>query len=177
MAANSNAAATISAQIDSLNAALDQITGIPGYEEDPDAAALSSGNSQVADGAKKLSEGSNTLLSGTKNLKKGTADLRDGISELSDGTDELRDGTQEFYDKTYDMDTQTQDTIDDMIASISGDDTAPVSFASAKNADVKAVQFVIKTTAIEKSEAPAAVEEETGSTGFWQKLVQLFHKN
>lgn len=166
MAANSNAAATISAQIDSLNAALDQITGIPGYEEDPDAAAQAAQlESQISSLNSLLS-----LFSGTKNLKKGTADLRDGISEL-------RDGTQEFYDKTYDMDTQTQDTIDDMIASISGDDTAPVSFASAKNTDVKAVQFVIKTTAIEKSEAPAAVEEETGSTGFWQKLVQLFHKN
>lgn len=254
MAANDSAAATISAQIDNLHAALEQITSIPGYEEDPSAAAqaaqlesqisslnsllplfsgnnavlgatkdylnglhsgaaalsdnlntlaasvqelngkyaelntgiqsytagaaaLSSGNSQVADGAKKLSEGSSTLLSGTKDLKKGTEDLRDGISELSDGTDELRDGTQEFYDKTYDMDTQTQDTIDDMIASISGDDTEPVSFASAKNTDVKAVQFVIKTTAIQKTEATAEAAEETAPAGFWQKLVQLFHKD
>ena len=254
MAANDNAAATISAQIDSLNAALEQITSIPSYEEDPSAAAqaaqlesqisslnsllplfsgnnavlgatrnyldglhsgaaalsdnlntlsasvqelngkyaelntgiqsytagaaaLSSGNAQVADGAQKLSEGSNTLLSGTKDLKKGTQELCDGISELSDGTDELYDGTQEFYDKTCDMDTQTQDTIDDMISSISGDDADPVSFASAKNTDVKAVQFVIKTTAIQKTAEAAPAAEETAPTGFWQKLVQLFHKD
>ena len=86
------------------------------------------------------------------------------------------DGTNEFYENTKDMDTQVQDTIDDMLSSISGSDSDVVSFVSDKNENVKDVQFVIKTTAIKKAEQEAVQEDEEVEMNFWQKLVNLFKK-
>lgn len=43
------------------------------------------------------------------------------------------------------MDTKIEDTVNEMLDSISGGDSETVSFVSDKNTDVKAVQFVIKT--------------------------------
>lgn len=86
------------------------------------------------------------------------------------------DGTNEFYENTKDMDTQVQDTIDDMLSSISGSGSDVVSFVSDKNENVKDVQFVIKTTAIKKAEQEAVQEDEEVEMNFWQKLVNLFKK-
>lgn len=166
--------------------------------------SIVSGYGQLTDGAGKLVSGSKELLSGSSNLKQGTADLYDGTqslydgtvdlyngtadlcdgtvdlydgtTDLYDGTVEMQDGTKEFYDKTYDMDTQVREQIDDMLAEISGSDAPVVSFVSNKNENVNSVQFVIKTTAIEKEEAEEVVAEEETPTGFFQKLLALFRK-
>ena len=61
-----------------------------------------------------------------------------------------------------------------MIASISGGDGESVSFVSDKNTDVNAVQFVIKTSAIEKVKTEEAVSNDTQKQNFWQKLLALF---
>lgn len=53
------------------------------------------------------------------------------------------DGTNEFYENTKDMDTQVQDTIDDMLSSISGSGSDVVSFVSDKNENVKDVHVVV----------------------------------
>lgn len=140
------------------------------------ASKLSTGSAELVNGSKTLSDGSKELLDGTSDLKNGTSDLYEGVQSLYDGTVTLNDGTQEFYDKTYDMDTQVQDQIDEMIDSLSGSETETVSFVSDKNTNVDAVQFVIKTTAIEKTEAESETETETAPTGFFQKLKNLFVK-
>lgn len=103
-------------------------------------------------------------------------ELYDGILALSDGADKLKEGTSEFAKQTDGMDDKISDTIDDTISSMTGGDAPVVSFVSDKNTDVKTVQFVIKTAAIEIPETEAVVEtkQETGS--FWQKLTGLFHK-
>lgn len=136
-------------------------------------ATIVAGYSDLVNGTSSLASGSKELLSGTGSLKDATAALCDGIDTLYDGTSELYDGTDEFYDKTSTMDTQVEDSIDEMISSISGDDSEPVSFVSDKNTNVQSVQFVIKTSAIEK---PEAEEEEAPAenTSFWAKLKNLF---
>ena len=153
-------------------------------------AKIVSGYGELTDGAGKLADGSKELLNGSSDLKQGTVDLYDGTNDLYDGTVELcdgtndlydgtvemQDGTKEFYDKTYDMDTQVRDQIDDMLAEISGSDAPVVSFVSDKNENVKSVQFVIKTAAIEKEEAEEVVAEEEAPTGFFRKLLALFGK-
>lgn len=133
-----------------------------------------SGSNELYLGTKDLKDGTAELVDGAQELFDGTAELVDGVSDLSDGTDELKDGTSEFYDKTYDMDSQVQDEIDEMLASISGDETETVSFVSEKNTNVASVQFVIKTAAIEipEEEAPEAVASESKS--FWEKFLDLF---
>ena len=87
---------------------------------------------------------------------------------------ELSDGTKEFYEKTDGMDSEIEDQIDEMLDSITGGDSEVVSFVSDKNEDVTSVQFVIKTSAIEKEDVVETVVEETQKQSFWQKLLQLF---
>ncbi len=139
-------------------------------------AQLAAGYMELVDGVNNLSEGSRQLLSGSSDLLGGTTDLYNGIVELSDGVAELKDGTTEFYDKTRNMDGQIEDEIDDMISSMSGSDTPIVSFVSEKNDNISSVQFVIKTTAIEKPEEEAVAEPEEEQLTFWQKLTSLFGK-
>ena len=78
--------------------------------------------------------------------------MYDGVVSLCDGIDTMSDGTSEFYNQTSDLDVQVQNQIDEMIASISGEQTEVVSFVSDKNTNVDSVQFVIKTAAIEKAD-------------------------
>ena len=96
------------------------------------------------------------------------------MRELHSGTKNLAEGTAEFVEKTADMDTQIDDEIHAMTASICASDAEVVSFVSEKNTAVDSVQFVIKTAAIEKNgAAPAPIVAET-PLNFWQKLLRLF---
>lgn len=130
--------------------------------------------SQIVTGGTQLADGSKELLTGSKSLTDGTLRLCDGITELKSGVTELNDGTQEFYDKTADMDTQVQDSIDEMLNSIFGGDSEVVSFVSDKNENVDLVQFVIKTSSIKKVEVIQETKTETEKLSFWQKLINLF---
>jgi len=137
-------------------------------------AALVSGYSTIMDGVSDLAEGSGELADGSGNLYSGTVGLYDGIRSLCDGSKDLADGTGEMRSETSDMDGEVQDKIDDMIDSIQGDDAETLSFTSTKNTSVHAVQFVIRTASIEKSEETAAKIEEDKDTTFWDKLLKLF---
>lgn len=97
-----------------------------------------------------------------------------GITSLDDGAKQLNDGTKEFYEQTDGMDTKIEDTVNEMLDSISGGDSEIVSFVSDKNTDVKAVQFVIKTAAIQKQEVTTDTADTAKKLNFWQKLLKLF---
>ena len=149
-----------------------------GVDEYTDAVAqIMAGYTQLMQGTQALSDGSNELAAGSDTLRNGTSDLYAGAATLSDGTVTLHDGTNEFYENTKDMDTQVQDTIDDMLDSISGSGSDVVSFVSDKNENVRDVQFVIKTAAIKKLEQEAVQEDEVVKMNFWQKLLNLFGLN
>ena len=79
-----------------------------------------------------------------------------------------------FMKKTEGMDTEVEDKIDEMINSISGGSSETVSFVSAKNESVEAVQFVIKTAAIEKQEVTEEEQPLPQNKNLWQKLLDLF---
>lgn len=140
-------------------------------------AELVVGYRQLVGGVSDLAAGSKQLVNGSEEACSGVAELYDGVVTLCDGTAELADGTEELHDETSDMDTQVQDEIDALMESIQGDETETVSFVSRKNTSVDAVQFVIKTAAIEKEEEaePEAQEEEPLSV--WQKLLNLFSRS
>ena len=138
-------------------------------------AAIAAAYSQLVDGTNKLVAGSNELAKGSNDLNQGMFELYDGILALSDGAKELQSGTDEFAEQTDGMDVKISDTIDDTISSMSGGDDPVVSFVSDKNTDVKSVQFVIKTAAIEIPETEDTGETETETRTFWQKLTDLFH--
>lgn len=130
--------------------------------------------SSAASGANTLKLNMNTLYANVGTLKTSVGDLNDGVKALFDGTKEMKDGTAEFVNETTDMNTIVSDEIDSMISSVSGDDVKLTSFVSEKNTNVKSVQFVIKTEAIE---IPETVDDEPvveEKLNFWQKLLRLF---
>ena len=136
-------------------------------------AQLAAGYTQIVDGVSSLASGSKTLLSGSGELKNGAGELYDGIVAYCDGVSELAAGTNEIYTKTDGMDTQLQEQIDEILASIGGEETQTVSFVSDKNTNVNSVQFVMKTAAIEKAEVIANDVQEEAPLNFWQKLLRL----
>lgn len=128
----------------------------------------------AASGASSLKINMDKLYSSTGTLEVSVGELNDAVSTLYDGTTELSDGASEFVDKTSDMDTQVSDEIDNITSSITGDGGDVESFVSDKNTNTDAVQFVIKTAAVEQEETETIeVNEETNMT-FWQKLLNLF---
>lgn len=130
----------------------------------------------AAAGAGSLSAGLSTLYGSTGTLQTSVGELHEAVGELYGGTEELADGASEFVDKTADIDTQIDNEIESMTASVTGGNAEVVSFVSAKNTNVTAVQFVIKTAAIETPEADTADNQVESSPGFWQKLLDLFVK-
>ena len=130
--------------------------------------------SNAASGAKTLKLNMDTLYANTGTLRVSVGELNDAVRKLYGGTRELADGTAEFVGKTADMDTQISDKIDSMTSAITGEDAETVSFVSEHNTNVKSVQFVIKTAAIEKAAAAADTATEEAPLTFWQKLLRLF---
>ena len=137
-------------------------------------AQLAAGYTRIVDGVSALASGSKTLLSGSGALKNGAGELYDGIAAYCEGVSELAAGTNKLYTKTDGMNTQVQKQIDEILASIGGEETETVSFVSDKNTNVNSVQFVMKTAAIEKAEVIANDVQEEAPLNFWQKLLRLF---
>jgi len=134
---------------------------------------LAEGNDEYADGVGKFSDGVGDLAEGTDELKENSAELTDGVDELSDGTTELADGTGELRSETGDMDAQMEEKIEDLLAQYGGRDFDLVSFVSAKNMQINAVQFVLKTASIELPDEETALPEETPDENFWDRLKSL----
>ena len=103
-----------------------------------------------------------------------TSDLLNGITQLYGGTVDLKDGTGTFKDKTTNLNSDVSKQIDDVLSKLTGDNSAPVSFISSKNTNVKSVQFVLKTDAIavHSTAAPAASVAKTLTP--WQRFLKLF---
>lgn len=136
-------------------------------------ATIVSGYNQMLDGVSSLASGSKELLDGSKKLSSGSSELYDGITALCNGAKQLNNGTSELNSETSKMDTEIQDKIDEILASIEGQKTETQSFVSKKNTNVNNVQFVIKTSAIKKEDVEVAEKKETESKSLWQKFIQL----
>lgn len=71
------------------------------------------------------------------------------------------------------MNEEVQNQVDEILASIQGEETETTSFVSEKNVNVDSVQFVIKTNDIKEA---VTVEKEIKKEkkSFWEKLLELF---
>ena len=125
---------------------------------------LTDGVNQLAAQYVQLDDGLNAYTDGVAQLKAGVAQLAEGALQLTGGTGELRDNVSGI-----DM----GDELDSLLASLSGSGEA-VSFTSAENTDVSAVQFALQTVAITAPEPAAEPEAEPVVLNFWQKLLKLF---
>ena len=175
-----NTLSGLSGNVTALKNGIDQLTanytkldqGVNAYTEG--VAAITKAYSKINSGTVSLTNGSKKLVNGSKSLKRGTTDLYQGLLTLNDGTKELKDGTQEFYDQTDGMDTKIEDTMNEMLDSLSGGDSETTSFVSEKNGNIDSVQFVIKTDAIEKKEKAKKTKEKTEETSVVEKFKNLF---
>ena len=125
---------------------------------------LTDGVNQLASQYAQLDDGLNAYTDGVAQLKAGVAQLAEGAAQLTGGTGEMRDNVSGI-----DM----GDELDSLLASLSGSGEA-VSFTSAENTDVSAVQFALQTVAITAPEPAAEPEAEPVVLNFWQKLLKLF---
>lgn len=137
-------------------------------------ASIVAAYSKIVDGTGALASGSKNIVEGSQALTLGSIDLYNGLSSLDDGSKQLLSGADDFYSETADMDTQVQDQIDSMIDEISGGDEPVVSFVSDKNTNIDSVQFVIKTSAIQKEEAEQKTTQEKEKKSLWEKFIDLF---
>ncbi|MCD7950466.1 MAG: hypothetical protein LUG12_09435 [Erysipelotrichaceae bacterium] len=143
--------------------------GINDYTEA--VAQIVAGYNQIYSASQTLASGANDLYSGTQSLVNGSENLLDGSETLAEGTAELYEGTSTFYEEVNDIDIT--DSIQDVIDDLMGSDYEPVSFVDEQNTDVKMVQFVIKTNAIEKEEENE-MEEIVEEKSIWQKILSFF---
>ena len=137
-------------------------------------AKIVAGYDGIISGASELMTGSKSLALGAEELSEGTGSFVTGASKLNDGAGELKNGTAEMKEKTEGMDGKITEQIDQMLNSLTGAGEETVSFVSEKNTNIKSVQFVIKTEAVEIDGTPAAAPVKEQKLNFWQKLLRLF---
>ncbi|MCE5343704.1 MAG: hypothetical protein LLF96_09030 [Eubacteriales bacterium] len=135
---------------------------------------LSGGAASLADGASQLSTSLTDLPASTDTLIASGDELQTGANGLKDGLATYKEGTSELSTQTADMASSLKTQINEALGGITGNGDGVVSFASEKNTNVSAVQFVLKTDPITLPEPEAIPEPETVPQSFWQKLTALF---
>ncbi len=120
-------------------------------------------------GVEQLADSYSSLNAGVAGLATGTAEIHGGIAELHAGTKELSNGVK-------DMPQQIETEIDKMLSQYNKSDFKPVSFVSSKNEATNAVQFVIRTEAIEKPKPVEADKPEGEKDNIWTRFLKLFRR-
>lgn len=82
----------------------------------------------------------------------------------------------QLRDQSSDIDGQVDDKVNEVLDEYRSKEFEPPSFVSAKNTNVAAVQFVIKTGDIKVREQEAAEEEEETEPDFRRRLRDLFKR-
>ncbi|HOP12126.1 MAG TPA: hypothetical protein PK629_11635 [Oscillospiraceae bacterium] len=136
---------------------------------------------QFSSGAKQLSGGTSDLYDGlvqinasAQQLYDAVVELNSAIKELKSGISDYKTGTAALKDGTADMDSEAIDQIDEMLAELTGSGAVVKSFVSDKNTSVSAVQFVLKTTAIEIAKTTETEPVQTVTETFWDRILDLF---
>lgn len=129
--------------------------------------AFHSGLESYTGGVKELSSSYGQLHSGMDELTNGTGELGAGVSQLHEGTTELKNSTNNLPE-------EMRKEVDQMISEFDKSDFEPVSFVSAENKQVHAVQFVFKTESIKYEEPEIVEKKQKEVTGFWNRLMELF---
>jgi X-X-X-Leu-X-X-Gly heptad repeat protein len=158
-----------------LDGAIQFTQGLKGYTDG--VAQLNDGASDLAKGAEEFKSSSSVIAASANELYNAGAEINTAIRKLRDGLATYRNGTEELRNGTSDMDSQIDNRIDEMLGSISGKGGKVISFVSDKNTNVSAVQFVLKTNAINTPKAQSATPTKPVKLSFWQKLLKLFGLN
>ena len=194
MAQLTNAVNTLVAEYSKIHNGIGSYTGAiaeitAGYTEVANGAAqLASGSGALMEGADKLYDGTSELLTGistlyqgtsalnagTTDLDSGVAKLLEGVATLFDGSKQLEEGTTTMLDESDGLDETITDKVDEILAEITGKAAHIDSFVSDRNGEIKAVQFVIRTEAVQPKAEAAAAEPQEEELSFWDRLWRLF---
>lgn len=140
------------------------------------AGTLNKSMDELQSGAKGLSAGTNALNDATGAFKSGASALSNGIKDINEGAKAIKSGTGELASKTGDIPDEVNKKIDEMMEKYSNTDFKPKSFVSEKNTNIGAVQFVIRTNAIEKKETVQENKEEKNNETFIDRIKAIFKK-
>ncbi|MBC5625234.1 hypothetical protein H8S10_07200 [Clostridium sp. NSJ-49] len=86
----------------------------------------------------------------------------------------MAEGTGEFSKETSGLQDEVDEQIDSMLEKFTGSDSEVVSFVSEKNTNVESVQFVIKTTGVEKATVTEEKIQVEENLNMLQKFLRLF---
>ena len=130
----------------------------------------------LLDGISEFRYSSSLIAASANELYNAGADLNEAVKKVQNGLASYKAGTSELRNATSGMDIEIYKKVDEILAGISGNYDKTVSFVSDKNTNVSAVQFVLKTDAIDISEVEETVEVEAEPVklSFWQRLLELF---
>ena len=117
----------------------------------------------------------NSITIGYSQICSGALDLVNGTSELYGGTKTMAEGTGEFSKETSGLQDEVDVQIDSMLEKFTGSDSEVISFVSDKNTNVESVQFVIKTTGVEKTNVKEVESKVEENLNMWQKFLRLFN--
>ncbi len=130
--------------------------------------------SSASSGAKTLKTNMETLNKNVGLLDDAVGELNDGVKQLYNGTTEMKKGTEEFAKRTEGFESEVGSQIDDILVGLTGSNVETTSFVSEKNTNIKSVQFVIRTEAIEAAEEVNEQPVVQEKLNLWQKLLRLF---
>ncbi len=130
-------------------------------------AAYMGATEELSKGYGALNESYSQLVYASDQLYSGTSKLYNGTQQLSEGTGQLRQGTGSIG-------IEIENAIDEFMTSFTGGEFEPVSFLSAQNSNVEAVQFIMQTKGIEEKPLEVKQDEPKEKTTFWQRLRALF---
>lgn len=126
-------------------------------------------------GLKQYFDGVDSLDQGYQELNSGLKQLSGGLKELDSGAGSLASGTNLLHKETKQLPKLIEDKIKELVKEFDKSDYKPKSFASSKNTNVVAVQFVIKTKDLNNNQEPEEIIEEVIPPTFWDKLKDLFN--
>jgi len=155
-----------------LDGAVQFTQGIMGYTQG--VAQLGAGALELAEGTEAFKASTSEIAASASELYLAAAEINAGVKKLRDGLASYKDGTKQLNDGTADMGSELDKQINEIIGSISGKGDEVESFVSAKNTNVLAVQFVLKTDPILLPEVQVAPPSKPVQLSFWQRLVKLF---
>ncbi|MCD2503171.1 hypothetical protein LQE93_15525 [Clostridium sp. NSJ-145] len=135
---------------------------------------LTENYSTLDSGINEYTNAVNSITMGYNQICNGALDLVNGTSELYNGTKTMAEGTGEFSKETSGLQDEVDEQIDSMLEKFTGSDSEVVSFVSEKNTNVESVQFVIKTTGVEKATVTEEKIQVEENLNMLQKFLRLF---
>jgi putative membrane protein len=138
--------------------------------------ALDKGYKSFDDGLTDYFDYYDDIVTGYNKIYSGIVSTLNGSSDLYEGSTELAKGSDELNSKTNGMTDDFEDKINEIEDKVPNSDFLSVSFVSEKNENIKSVQFIMKTDAIEIKEDKTIVSDdsEDKKLNLWQKFLDLF---